>query len=306
MLGRCNVSQSFKPPFMITINRQYRTRKYQLNENFLDNGLTSHEHAWFWGWFLTDGGIVKNQMSWDLKYNSYPALEKLRNIMNATYPIHFSARKDNTYQARLTVTSQQLCQKAIELMRCPPHRKTFDLQFPHMIDAIYMPSLIRAIVDGDGSWAFHYGQGKINAQITSANKQFLEDIRYVINSNCLNTSTIYGQIYALNPCKKAYDLRFYRPQTCNEIGKWIYPDEIVNSHIYANYRLERFKLFQKIFINEGVLKPDNRIEKIRQFKRNEIQNETDCLNKLILMSKGEIESPPHFHFAPSWYKHFGI
>ncbi len=54
--------------------RNYRISPYTLNDNYLDNGLVSHEHAWFWGFLLTDGHVRVGDsgnatgITWNQKY----------------------------------------------------------------------------------------------------------------------------------------------------------------------------------------------------------------------------------------------
>eukprot|EP01084_Bolivina_argentea_P141393 248455_1 len=75
-----------------------RQIKYSINHQLLDNGLVSHEHAWFWGMVLTDATITcpeKNDkfraIKWHQKYDSYNMLDKLRSIAGSDHPIIFDA-----------------------------------------------------------------------------------------------------------------------------------------------------------------------------------------------------------------------
>eukprot|EP01084_Bolivina_argentea_P152643 266240_1 len=162
--------------------RTYRTRIYTVNDSFLDRGLISHEHAWFWGWFLTDGNLYRNVIKWQLKYNSYQSLQNLRQIVGSTHPIAF-VHTSGHMQCSFKFTSKQLQGTIHSLLGCQPNRKTFELKFP-AIDEVFLPTLIRSIIDGDGSWLFAIRDQNMRLQITSSNKEFLEKIQYAINNHC--------------------------------------------------------------------------------------------------------------------------
>ncbi len=76
--------------------RRFSKSKYTINHELLNKGIISHQHAWFWGMFLSDGSLHGNNnkngpkgIRWDLKYDCYGTLESLRNIVNSSHPIFF-------------------------------------------------------------------------------------------------------------------------------------------------------------------------------------------------------------------------
>eukprot|EP01084_Bolivina_argentea_P152644 266241_1 len=282
--------------------RTYATRIYSVNDSFLDNGLISHEHAWFWGWFLTDGNLYRNVIKWQLKYNSYQSLQNLRQIVGSTHPISFS--HVNGFQGcYFRFTSKQLQVNIHSLLGCQPNRKTFELKFP-AIDEVFLPTLIRSIIDGDGSWLFAIQHQTMRLQITSANKQFLEDVKCAINKYCFNTNKIHGIIDPANKSQNAYRLVYNRKDQLQTIGEWLYPDVHVGTNTYSEYKYNRYKLFHSLFIDGGVTPNKDRAEIIQQFRMKERAKEKQCLDELISMSRNEIDIPPCFRFCSSWHKHF--
>ena len=135
-------------------------KRYLINHRLLDDGLVSHDIAWFWGMALTDGtvatmskGSTLYNLSWKLKYDDYSVLEQLRHIAGSDHFITFDASPNGLYPfCTLVLNSKQLVAGAVNLMQCNPRRKTFVLQFPEDIDPKFVPSFIRGLIDGDGSW----------------------------------------------------------------------------------------------------------------------------------------------------------
>eukprot|EP01084_Bolivina_argentea_P152642 266239_1 len=282
--------------------RTYRTRIYTVNDSFLDRGLISHEHAWFWGWFLTDGNLYRNVIKWQLKYNSYQSLQNLRQIVGSTHPIAFM-HASGRIKCCFTFSSKQLQGNIQLLLGCQPNRKTFELKFPS-IDAIYVPTLIRSIIDGDGSWLFDTHSQSMRLKIASANLQFLEEIQHAINNNCFNTNKMHGGIHAENKTNRAFSLQYSRKDELQAIGEWIYPEIHVGTNTYSEYKYNRYKLFHSLFIDGGVTPNKDRAEIIQQFRMKERAKEKQCLDELISMSRNEIDIPPCFRFCSSWHKHF--
>eukprot|EP01084_Bolivina_argentea_P195192 334916_1 len=208
--------------------------KYSINHSFLDDGLISHEHAWFWGMLLTDGNISisvpsgsrNNTLRWAQKYDSYPMLESIRTVIQSTHPITFLVRKLNNklYPAcELNLHSKHLATSASHLIGCMPGRKTFDLKYPESMDPIFTSSLIRGIVDGDGCWGFMRRKQQRNPTIylsfSSASITFLQSIQKVINQECLKSSSDPGKIYGV---KTYFQLNYHCQSELNEIGEWMY------------------------------------------------------------------------------------
>ena len=74
--------------------------------------------------------------------------------------------------------------------------------------------------------------------------------------------------------------------------------------LFTEHKYNRFVLFQKMFVNDGILKPIHRREMIDDFVQWELGQSEKCLQQLISMSRNEIDHPEFVRFAPSWHKHF--
>ena len=149
-----NSTQCFAPN---VISTQYY--RYAINGSFLDNGIVSHKHAWFWGMFLTDGTMMHRNgqfvgLRWGLRYSCYPMLQGLKRAVDSTHIITFDMwgnQSGNTYPiCELRLHNTRLADQACALLRCNPRRKTYDLKFPPDIDSQFYSSLLRGIYDGDG------------------------------------------------------------------------------------------------------------------------------------------------------------
>ena len=223
----------------------------------MDNGIISHQHAWFWGMFLTDGGISHNKkgipvgFQWNQKYDSYPILDALRDIIGSSHPIGFGAppRIDGAPQylhCTLTINSRQFADSIINFLHCDPRRKTFDLKFPSCVDAKYLPSLIRGIFEGDGCFAM---ESRANAlmwiQICSANVEFLKCIQNCINEHCLQTNQEKGSI--TKTAVFCWNLTYYTTEDCCKITDWLFEDDYISQHMLFAPKHRRSILHQKLF-----------------------------------------------------------
>ena len=110
-----------------------RTVKYRVNHSFLDKGIISHGHAWFWGLLLTDGNVSSNgtegrvnRVKWKFKYDEHVVLEKLRALADSTHPICFGADRQY-YFCELGLNSTRLAGSAVALLDCDARKKTFNL-----------------------------------------------------------------------------------------------------------------------------------------------------------------------------------
>lgn len=280
----------------------------------MDDGLISHEHAWWWGWFLTDGGIFNyraipstedcgRSLRWNLRYDSYPIILKLRDLIGSNHSIRIDTRTyDTNPTAQLTLYSVHLCRQATKLMRCHPSRKTFDLQFPQKMDHQFLSSLIRGISEGDGCWTMRYSGGDITFKITSANELFLQIIRSKINKYALQTNLDEGFIQSRNN-NTCFDLLYYKKPLCNAIGEWMYDSEQIKTGMFMRKKHERFLLLNRLFmINQGMSRAEKSLI-MREHYRMEQNDMKSILNELISMSKEcNHETGARTCFSPNFYK----
>ena len=159
---------------------------------------------------LTDGSMVHRTngngnaygMRLAMRYNSYPMLEGLKYATKSTHNIFFDMF-DNQSGKRypvciLQLSSTKLADKACALFSFDSKRKSYDVKLPADIHAMYYPSLLRGIFDGDGCWGFCTDPSKklanIQLKLTSANKAFLYSVQDVINTQCFKTNSSFGSV----------------------------------------------------------------------------------------------------------------
>lgn len=280
-------------------------RKYKLNQSFLDQGIISSSHAWFWGFFLTDGSITKSNNSpcglrWNQKYDSHPILSQIRKITGSTNPITFCAHKTKYPHCILGLHSTHLAGAATDLLRCDPSRKTFDLCFPDAVHADHLSSLIRGIYEGDGSWILAKHSNGIQARLClfSANTEFLEKVRTVINKHCLQTTLNAGSINTRSTANCS-GLYYNKIQELDTIGQWMY-HSMEDPELIMQQKLSRFEFFRTCFIEDPSIKPMDRILMLKDFLRKEKHQSILTLSDLLSMSRNEIPAPDHFRFSRSF------
>eukprot|EP01084_Bolivina_argentea_P064151 117037_1 len=88
------------------------------------------------------------------------------------------------------------------------------------MDPVFTSSLIRGIVDGDGSWEFRRTTASIALSISSANITFLQSVQKAINEMCLKSCSEAGLIY--HKGANAFQLNYLKQSECNQIGEWMY------------------------------------------------------------------------------------
>ena len=103
--------------------------KYTINHQFLDNGIISHSHAWFWGLYLTDGcvqgtkkGGALRRIVWRQRYDSYPILAELLSCAGSTHSILFGVHKKQFPFAGLSLYNR-LSTTVQALSKCNPGEK---------------------------------------------------------------------------------------------------------------------------------------------------------------------------------------
>ena len=184
-----------------------------------------------------------------------------------------------------------------------PNHKCFHLQLPS-VDPLLLPALLRGIVDGDGCWGLSSANGRFRFQISSSNIVFLQQVQNAINEHCLKTTQPAGRISKTNVVGLCRNLSYSKIDHLEAIGSWLYPIEHTATPLFTEHKYNRYKLFQSLFVKDGVLKREVRQNLIDDFRNTERERRNECLNKLILMSRGEIECPSYFSFCPSWCKRY--
>ncbi len=192
-------------PFRTTRNRiqshlssQYtihRSRAYQrpalINENFFNGKIDTPAKAWFLGWALSDGCVMKgattniqDKFNISLQLGDIDVLEKIKHLLGTDLPIaiaHECKGHRRQPEAILRITSNSLCHELSEL-GCIPH-KCYSLEYPEAIVDEVSRHFARGFFEGDG----HIGlraSGYPTLGWSSSSKPFLEKLMQVIRNNC--------------------------------------------------------------------------------------------------------------------------
>ena len=277
--------------------------RYSVNHSLLDRGLTSHEISWFWGWLLTDGTLTESMrknipytVSWGLKYDSYPILQRLRTIADSTHPVTFRKVHNQYYTCELRIYSGKMFQRAEQMIGCKARRKTFDLIYPHNINPKFVSSLIRGIYEGDGALNMNQFTSNFDMGFTSANEAFLISIKNAINMHCLQSNVEVGKMHL---SKNVFNLRFYDNFVLNQIGDWLYDEDALSNSIVMKRKYERFLLFKELCIRNSMTRKE-KIPIVQDFLHREKVQCMNTLNNLKSMSEGVSNSPEYFRFRSNF------
>lgn len=140
----------------IDVYAQRFTRKYKLNEHYLDN-IDTQEKAYIFGFLCADGSNSpsKSTISMCLQEGDKDILERMRCCFDSEKPLDFIDYSDKhdfgyTYQNqwRLNLFSTYLCKKLKEKGMVP--RKSTHLKFPDINEDL-VSHFIRGYFDGNGT-----------------------------------------------------------------------------------------------------------------------------------------------------------
>ncbi len=162
---------------MVNLNKtgqRGKSKKYFANSNFFKNSENWKEkEVYFLGWLLSDGhhNIKRGQIQIRLQEKDKQILEKLKNIIEYTGPLHYMKRgKINnlikkctkTYQNRwcLDIRDWEISNDLINLGI--NNNKTNNLTFPKCIKTELIPHFIRAFYDGDGTVSYSYVNNRLS------------------------------------------------------------------------------------------------------------------------------------------------
>ena len=219
---RLNNCTNFATIGQCYISKYHFHRKHSINHAFLENGIHSHRHAWFWGLFLTDGHVrlvyakgktARYEIMWGQRYDGYPSLDRIRSIVDSTHHLKFNGTNyEGSLEVRLSLYSKIMASAAIQLMGCAANRKTFDLTVSEVnrINPETYSSLIRGMFEGDGCWSVNHLRGYMNLSLASASAEFLQSVKDVINRCCLKTNKDIGRIISSKSWFVLYYYYFFK------------------------------------------------------------------------------------------------
>lgn len=191
-------------------NTEYRTsvelstnRQYEFDQSFFEVINTPNKAYWL-GFIYADGNVYVKNYDKDNGKSKGGSLEiglqrqdeyHLTNFINDVGGNNLIEQRDvrlgeKTYpSSRIVLNSIKMCRDLIN-HGCTP-RKSLSLKFPNSVPDQLMSHFIRGYIDGDGCVAFYTYEKIDSFSVTILGTQeFLEGIKYVLNSNEINTNKI--------------------------------------------------------------------------------------------------------------------
>lgn len=285
--------------------------KHSFNQNFFSNGIVSFKHAYICGFFATDGTCAasKRYIGWDLKYIDHMVLTNIAKTIDGTQKTAFLCHQAKRtgkirYSVRLNINSTQFATDLNDLVKCDPGRKTVSIRSLEHLENEYVSGLLLGIIDGDGSWYFNITPKRIPLRLAlrSINLDFVEWVQHVINKNVINCK---GSIYKNNPDttqrKVHWLLKYTKQEEVHAIANWLYESISELDGLYLNRKYETVQLFNSLYENNTNHSYEEKLLTIKSSRFNQKMKNNNELYKLILISKGIIPVPNHFHFQPSFY-----
>ena len=211
------------------------------NERFFEN-IDLEEKAYFLGLLISDGNVFKDttgrqaSISITLDLNDGYILQKFKEILN----INTSISKDGRGCGQIAIRSNLMADDLKQYGVVP--RKSYITYLPKIND-IYMPHLIRGILDGDGSILAKSSpkQDGRNRYLHSisfcGSHQLMEDIAKYLYSNLQLKQPI--QVYDYQD-KNLSDIHIQNYEDMEKVGNWLYKDATIylirKNNIYNSFK----------------------------------------------------------------------
>lgn len=206
--------------------RDYSKRRMpsRLNRHLVDldffETIDNQDKAYFLGLMFSDGSVNSNGTQFYLKLKDEDVILKFKEALKCDYSINYREIPYKSYA--LEISSKKMCSDLINL-GCVPN-KTKILKFPSLRKDL-VRHFIRGFFDGDGCLQLQDKMYHCRFDITSASKQFLEELRPYITAisktnGGLNKETKYD-VWHLS----------YSGHQVKQILDWLYKD--------ANYYMQR-------------------------------------------------------------------
>ena len=205
-------------------------RKYSLNEDFFEI-IDTEEKAYWLGFIAADGNINSNrrQVIFSLAIKDKKMVEKFKEALESTNPIHYYSRKINgriSEKARLIIRSKKLCNDLINKGVVP--RKSLILKPPKNVPNHLVRHWVRGYFDGDGSVYFRKikRNGSRRKRVSISGTE--EVMRFIQKKLGL------GHIHDSRPRAQVHSFRIGSQTDVEKFADYIYQD--------ATVHLERKKL----------------------------------------------------------------
>jgi hypothetical protein len=169
------------------INRRAASIPTFYDTSFFEQ-IDSHEKAYVLGLIMTDGYVIKDYMGFGIQLTKEDGyiLEKIAEIIGAIQGVSQincdSKRKKmptTKDMVRLTVHNRKISEDLKKMGVVKNKSKT--LRYNNVVPKQYSSSFFRGLIDGDG--CIHVKGNRIQIQLASASKLFIEDLKCVTDFN---------------------------------------------------------------------------------------------------------------------------
>lgn len=224
-------------------NIQIRTRieslfQYSVNEHYFDH-IDTYEKAYTCGLLWSDGCNKRdrNVISITLQEADKHILEKIKELMNSDYPIHFkdNSNKNSKNTYTLEFKSKHMSERLEKLGMVA--NKSLILEFPSWLDEDLYSSFLLGVLDGDGH--ITHQKNKYGVVYVCSSK-FCETF-----SKILSEMGIHHSIYNCGKTGLTKSLHIIRKNDCKKYLDWLYEK--------CPIRLERkYKIYKEKYINNSL------------------------------------------------------
>lgn len=209
--------------------RRTRINRHTVDEHYFDN-INTEDKAYFLGLMYSDGSVTKNQFY--LKLKDEHILQSFKECIKSSAPI----RSKNTPWGVIylfCVSSQKLCKSLIN-QGCYIN-KTKTIKFPKL-EATLIKHFIRGFFDGDGCLQLNDKLYRCSFDLTSASKEFLEQVRPIITEKAISNGGLNKEFKY-----DVWHLRYCGKQVI-QILDWLYSD----ANFYLNRKYFKYQILSSL------------------------------------------------------------
>lgn len=186
-------------------------RKYPVNDHVFDD-MTTEFASYTLGLFFADGTVRRQggTLSLSLVESDVAILDKIRNVVQPTKPLHYCNVSNGRNQYRISISSIPIRDKFIEY-GCVPN-KSVVLRYPVL--PVSHKDFIRGYIDGDG----HVSRKNLMIMGT---KSFLESVKSIIESHlCRDISVRFYRKKSVITDNYAMSISFVDDRY--DVLEWVY------------------------------------------------------------------------------------
>lgn len=191
------------------------SRKYFVNDFYFDK-IDSYEKAYVCGLLWSDGCNKRDRdtITLTLQESDKHILDTLTELMDSTYPIHFSDNSKKGYKNTYTfeVRSKHMSEQLEKLGMTA--NKSLTLEFPKWLDKELYSSFLLGVLDGDGHISHHKSK---YAVVYACSAKFCESLAYI-----LSEMNIHYAIYDMGKTGLSKSLHIARKNDCITYLNWLY------------------------------------------------------------------------------------